>query len=67
MTSLRQLIYKGGDAGVTKASVSIVFDNSVPEEGPVGYETHKDITVTRQVRARERVQGRGRDPTAGPS
>ena len=43
------LIYKRGQAGVTKASVTIVFDNSNPSEGPVGLEHYPQITVTRQV------------------
>lgn len=51
VTSMRQLIYKGGDAGITKASVSVVFDNSDKAGSPVGYDQHDSITVTRQVRA----------------
>ncbi|CAE7500350.1 smc2, partial [Symbiodinium microadriaticum] len=47
--NLQELVYKQGQAGVTKASVTIVFDNSDPAGSPVGYETHKEITVTRQV------------------
>jgi structural maintenance of chromosome 2 len=42
-------VYKQGQAGVTKATVTIVFNNSDPATSPVGYETHKQITVTRQV------------------
>ena len=47
--NLQELVYKQGQAGVTKASVTIVFDNSDPSGSPVGYEHHKQITVTRQV------------------
>lgn len=42
-------MYKNGQAGVTKASVSIVFDNSNKDQSPVGYGEHDEITVTRQV------------------
>ncbi|KAJ4470193.1 condensin complex subunit SMC2 [Lentinula aciculospora] len=42
------LVYKRGQAGVTKASVTIVFDNSDKEKSPIAYETWKQITVTRQ-------------------
>jgi len=35
---------------VTKASVSIVFNNSDAERSPVGYEHCEQITVTRQAR-----------------
>ena len=34
---------------MTKATVTIVFNNSDPATSPIGYETHKQITVTRQV------------------
>jgi structural maintenance of chromosome 2 len=47
--NLQELVYKQGQAGVTKASVTIVFNNSDPSTSPVGYESHKQITVTRQV------------------
>ena len=47
--SLQELVYKQGQAGVTKASVSIVFDNSDPSRSPVGYEDKSEITVTRQA------------------
>ena len=43
-------MYKQGQAGVTKASVSIVFNNSDRARSPVGYEHCEQITVTRQVR-----------------
>ncbi|KAL4071944.1 hypothetical protein J3A83DRAFT_2944801 [Scleroderma citrinum] len=45
----QDLIYKRGQAGVTKASVTIVFDNSDRERSPVGVEHLKQITVTRQI------------------
>lgn len=46
----QDLIYKRGQAGVTKASVTIVFDNSDRATSPVGLENCRQITVTRQVR-----------------
>jgi hypothetical protein len=45
----QDLIYKRGQAGVTKASVTIVFDNSDRSTSPTGFENFKQITVTRQV------------------
>lgn len=45
----QDLIYKRGQAGVTKASVTIVFDNSDRATSPAGFETCKQITVTRQI------------------
>ncbi|OBZ73328.1 Structural maintenance of chromosomes protein 2 [Grifola frondosa] len=54
MSSMRaqnqqDLIYKRGQAGYTKASVTIVFDNSDRSTSPVGLENCKQITVTRQI------------------
>ncbi|GJE94134.1 condensin complex subunit SMC2 [Phanerochaete sordida] len=43
------LIYKRGQAGVTKASVTIVFDNTDRASSPVGFENQQTITVTRQI------------------
>lgn len=48
--NLQELVYKQGQAGVTKASVTITFNNADATTSPVGYENHKTITVTRQVR-----------------
>jgi len=47
--SLQELVYKNGQAGVTKATVSIVFDNTNKAQSPVGYADQDEITVTRQV------------------
>ncbi|KAI9439026.1 condensin complex subunit SMC2 [Lactarius indigo] len=54
MSSMRaqnqqDLIYKRGQAGITKASVTIVFDNSDRENSPPGMENYAQITVTRQI------------------
>ncbi|KAF8803977.1 condensin complex subunit SMC2 [Phlegmacium glaucopus] len=45
----QDLIYKRGQAGVTKASVTIVFDNSDRSKSPTGFENFRQITVTRQI------------------
>lgn len=47
--NLQELIYKQGQAGVTKASVTIIFNNSNPSQSPVGYENQKQISITRQI------------------
>ena len=47
--SLNELIYKQGQAGVTKASVTLVFDNADPAMSPHGYDQYSQLTVTRQV------------------
>ncbi|XP_022736180.1 structural maintenance of chromosomes protein 2-1-like isoform X2 [Durio zibethinus] len=47
--NLQELVYKQGQAGITKATVSIIFDNSDRSRSPLGYEDHSEITVTRQI------------------
>ena len=47
--SLQELVYKQGQAGVTRASVTIVFNNKDKKGSPVGYESYDEITVCRQV------------------
>jgi structural maintenance of chromosome 2 len=49
--NLQDLVYKQGQAGVTKASVTVVFNNADPSKSPIGYEHHETISVCRQVRA----------------
>ena len=48
-TNLRDLIYKMGQAGVVKASVSITFDNRDPRNCPPSYESYPEIVVRREV------------------
>lgn len=48
-SSLQDLIYKRGQAGVTKASVTVVFDNSDKSNSPIGFTNSAKISVTRQV------------------
>ncbi|KAL1296978.1 hypothetical protein AAFC00_004577 [Neodothiora populina] len=47
--NLQDLIYKRGQAGVTKASVTIVFDNKDKSTSPIGFEDYPTISVTRQI------------------
>lgn len=47
--NLQDLIYKRGQAGVTKASVTIVFDNRDKANSPIGFEEYAQISVTRQI------------------
>jgi structural maintenance of chromosome 2 len=47
--NLQDLIYKRGQAGVTKASVTIVFDNRDKGKSPIGFEEYAQISVTRQI------------------
>lgn len=48
-SSLQELVYKGGQAGVSKATVTLVFNNTNKTTAPVGYEQPNEITVTRQI------------------
>jgi structural maintenance of chromosome 2 len=47
--NLQDLVYKRGQAGINKASVTIVFNNDDKKQSPVGFEQCEKITVTRQV------------------
>lgn len=47
--SLQELVYKQGQAGVTKASVTVTFNNQDKKASPVGYEHVDKISVCRQV------------------
>jgi chromosome segregation ATPase len=46
---VQELVYKQGQAGVTRASVTIVFNNKDKKGSPVGYESYDEIAVCRQV------------------
>ncbi|XP_014811914.1 PREDICTED: structural maintenance of chromosomes protein 2 [Calidris pugnax] len=48
-SNLQDLVYKNGQAGITKATVSITFDNTDKKLSPLGFEANDEITVTRQV------------------
>mmetsp|Transcript_46939 Transcript_46939/g.102051 ORF Transcript_46939/g.102051 Transcript_46939/m.102051 type:complete len:1213 (+) Transcript_46939:45-3683(+) len=47
--NLSELVYKQGQAGVTKASVTVVFNNEDKSASPVGYDQHDRFTITRQI------------------
>ncbi|GJW42205.1 structural maintenance of chromosomes protein 2-1 [Tanacetum coccineum] len=49
VSNLQELVYKQGQAGITKATVSVVFDNSDRIQSPIGYEDFREITVTREI------------------
>ena len=48
-SNLQELVYKKGQGGVTKATVTITFDNTNKEQSPLGYESYDEITISRQV------------------
>ncbi|XP_053658501.1 structural maintenance of chromosomes protein 2 [Anopheles marshallii] len=48
-TSLQDLVYKSGQAGITKATVTLIFDNSNPNQCPIGFENCREISITRQI------------------
>lgn len=56
-TSLQELVYKQGQAGITKAAVSITFRVDDSSRAPTGYEDKETITITRQVRSSSSLQG----------
>jgi hypothetical protein len=49
LLALQELVYKQGQAGVTRASVTICFNNKDKKGSPVGYESYDEISVCRQV------------------
>ncbi|XP_072215846.1 structural maintenance of chromosomes protein 2 [Excalfactoria chinensis] len=48
-SSLHDLVYKNGQAGVSKATVTITFDNSDKKHSPLGFENNDEIIITRQA------------------
>lgn len=47
--NLKGLIYKQGQAGVDRASVTLVFENTDSSQSPIGYEHMEQISVCRQI------------------
>ena len=45
----QDLVYKSGNAGVTKASVTLKFDNTNKDQSPTGYEDMDLISVSRTI------------------
>ncbi|CAG2162003.1 unnamed protein product [Oppiella nova] len=52
--NLRELIYKNGQTGVTKASVTIHFDNKDKRQCPAGYDNYDEIVIRREVNINSR-------------
>ena len=48
---MQDLVYKSGNAGVQKASVTIKFDNTDKNQSPTGYEDFDLISVSRTIEA----------------
>lgn len=48
-TNLNELVYKNGQAGINKATVTVTFDNSDKKASPLGYDGQREISVTRTV------------------
>lgn len=46
---MQDLVYKRGQAGINKATVTIEFNNEDPDNSPFGYNQYKTISVTRQI------------------
>jgi structural maintenance of chromosome 2 len=46
---LQELVYKQGNSGVTKATVSIKFDNTNKAQSPPGYTDNNQIVITRSI------------------
>ena len=47
--SLQDLVYKKGQAGITKAAVTVVFNNSETSQSPIGFADCPQVAVTRQI------------------
>ncbi|CAH8655533.1 unnamed protein product [Schistosoma haematobium] len=47
--NLHDLVYKCGQAGINKATVSAVFDNMDKSQSPYGYEQFDELTITKQI------------------
>ncbi|KAJ1388616.1 SMCs flexible hinge [Sesbania bispinosa] len=62
-SNLQELVYKQGQAGITKATVSIVFDNSDRSRSPLGYEDHSEITIVVGGRNKYLINGKLAQPS----
>ena len=49
VSNLQELIYKRGNAGVTKASVTIIFDNTNKKRSPEMLKSYDKVTVSRMI------------------
>ena len=50
VSSMRELIYKNGQAGIKQASVSIVFDNKNKDFSPINLEAFDEVKITRVIK-----------------
>lgn len=55
-TTLRELIFKNGQAGIHKAIVTITFDNSDKDQSPTGYDHLNEIVIRREVHLNSRTK-----------
>lgn len=52
---LSDLVYKQGQAGISKATVTVTFDNTDTSNRPVGFDKYDEIIVRRQVCGNKRM------------
>lgn len=55
-TTLRELIFKNGQAGIQKAIVTVTFDNTDKDQSPTGYEHLSEIVIRREVQLSSRTK-----------
>jgi len=48
-TSMQDLVYKNGKSGITKAIVTLIFNNRVKSKAPSGYQAYDEIKVSREI------------------
>ncbi|XP_074788654.1 structural maintenance of chromosomes protein 2 [Athene noctua] len=48
-SNFQELVYKYGQAGIKKASVSITFDNTDKKVSPLGFEDNDELIISRQI------------------
>ena len=48
--NLRELVYKGGNAGIQTAMVTLNFDNRIKEFSPLGYTDVDEIKISREIK-----------------
>uniref|UniRef100_A0A663N6R9 Structural maintenance of chromosomes protein n=1 Tax=Athene cunicularia TaxID=194338 RepID=A0A663N6R9_ATHCN len=48
-SNFQELVYKHGQAGIKKASVSITFDNTDKKVSPLGFEDNDELIISRQI------------------
>jgi structural maintenance of chromosome 2 len=48
-SNLQELVYKYGNSGISKASVSLIFDNTDKRYSPIGCEEYDQVVITRSI------------------